>query len=123
MRRDEPSRRLAAKPVPLRPIAGGAEETRIARWMEQAGSHQTRALMWLRRARDPSAGPLPASQRREYLMRALEHILSARRLLERARNDSQDAELLGILDEHLARLATTAASTERLLHEIDAAQQ
>ena len=90
--------------------------------MEQAGSHQTRALMWLRRARDPAAGPQAPAQRREFLLRALEHILSARRLLERAQAQTQDAELLRILEEHLERLATTADSTERLLVEIDAAQ-
>jgi hypothetical protein len=90
--------------------------------MEQAGSHQTRALMWLRRTRDPAAGPQPPAQRREFLMRALEHLVSARRLLERARDGTQDPNLLAILEDHLARLATTVASTERLLHEIDAAQ-
>ena len=123
MRCDDLPRRLPGRPTVLRPIAGGAEETRVARWMEQAGSHQTRALVWLRRARDPAAGPLPAAQRREFLLRALEHLVGARRLLERARGQTQDADLLSILDEHLARLATTAASTERLLHEIDAAQR
>ncbi|HLH21707.1 MAG TPA: hypothetical protein VK066_04245 [Chloroflexota bacterium] len=78
--------------------------------------------MWLRRTRDPAAGPQPTAQRREFLMRALEHLVSARRLLERARDATQDPNLLAILEEHLARLATTAASTERLLHQIDAAR-
>ncbi|HEY7062632.1 MAG TPA: hypothetical protein VII06_14220 [Chloroflexota bacterium] len=94
----------------------------MARWMEQAGSHQTRALMWLRRTRDPAAGPQPPAQRREFLLRALEHLVSARRLLERARDETQDPNLLTILEEHLTRLESTAGSTERLLHEIDAAQ-
>ncbi len=91
--------------------------------MEQAGAHQTRALVALRRARDPSAGPLAPPRRRVFRVRALEHILSARRLLERARRETHYPELLSILEEHLARLATTAASTERRLHEIDAAER
>jgi hypothetical protein len=102
---------------------GGADDARIARWMEQAGAHQTRAVAWLRRARDPAAGPLPLGQRRELLMRALEHILTARRLLLRAHKETQDAELLALLNSHLERLSSTAASTERLLHELDAAQR
>jgi hypothetical protein len=89
--------------------------------MEQAGAHQTRAVAWLRRARDPAAGPLPVSQRRELLMRALEHILTARRLLQRAHKATDDPKLLALLDGHLERLASTAESTEKMLHELDAA--
>ena len=100
----------------------GAEDARIARWMEQAGAHQTRAVGWLRRARDPMSGPLPPAQRRELLMRALEHILSARRLLLRVQKDTRHPELLALLDTYLARLASTAENTERLLHELAAAE-
>jgi hypothetical protein len=100
----------------------GASDARLARWMEQAGAHQTRAVSWLRRARDPASGPLPVTQRREMLMRALEHILNARRLLLRAQKEAEDAALLTALDTHLARLASTAESTERLLNELSAAE-
>ncbi len=103
--------------------AGGSEDTRLARWMEQAASHQTRALAWLRRARDPAAGALPVSQRRDLMLRALEHILAARRLLLRAHEASTDAELLSALKAHLSRLETTANSTEQRLRELDAAAQ
>ncbi len=108
---------------PLLPIAGGAEDAKLARWMERAASHQTRALAWLRKARDPSAGPLPASQRRDLMLRALEHILAARRLLLQAKESSADPELLAALEAYLGRLETIARSTERQLQELDTAAQ
>ncbi len=123
MLRDDRPQPRAGRGQPDGASAGDTEETRVARWMEQAGAHQTRAHASLRRARDPSAGPLAPPQRRQFLVRALEHILSARRLLERARGETHDPELLSILEEHLARLATTAASIERRLHELDAAER
>jgi hypothetical protein len=89
--------------------------------MERAATYQTRALAWLRRARDPAMGALPAPQRRDLMLRALEHLLNARRLLEQARAAAGDGEMSGMLDAHLERLAATAAATERLLRQLDAA--
>jgi hypothetical protein len=110
---------------PYPPIAGGSGDAddQIAAWMERAASHQTRALAWLRQARDPAAGPLPSARRRDLLLRSLEHLVSARRLLLRAREATDNDELCAILESHLARLATTADQTERLLHELDAAAE
>ena len=105
------------------PHAAADHQTTNARWMERAATHQTRALVWLRKARDPSAGPLPASQRRDLMLRALEHILAARRLLLQAQEVSSDPDLLATLEMHLGRLETTARSTERLLQELDTAAQ
>jgi hypothetical protein len=99
------------------------EDARLARWMERAASHQTRALVWLRRARDPAAGPVTASQRRDFLMRALEHILTARRLLRQSKEGTTDTTVIATLDTHLARLDGAAQSTERLLEELDGAAE
>lgn len=101
--------------------AGAAAEERLARWMERAAAHQTRALIWLRQARDPTAGPLSSTRRRDLLVRALEHLLAARRLLLRAHEATDRTELRQLLDSHLARLAQTTTQTERLLQELDAA--
>jgi hypothetical protein len=108
------------RPLPP-PIGGGSDDAPIANWMERAAAHQTRALAWLRQARDPSAGPLPAPQRRELLLRALENLMHARRLLDQARDAAGDGEMGAMLDAHLERLAATAVATERLLYELDAA--
>ena len=99
------------------------EDARLARWMERAASQQTRALVWLRRARDPAAGPLPASRRREFLLRALEHILTARRLLWQSKEVTTDPKVTAALDAHLARLDGAAQNTERLLGELDTAAE
>jgi hypothetical protein len=104
-------------------MTGSAEDTKLARWMERAATHQTRALVALRRARDPAAGALPAAQRRDLMLRALEHILAARRLLRQAQESSVDHELQAALQAHLSRLESTAQSTERLLAELDQAAQ
>jgi hypothetical protein len=100
-----------------------AEDARLARWMERAASHQTRALVWLRRARDPAAGPLTASQRRDFLLRALEHILTARRLLRQSKEVNADRNMIDTLDAHLNRLESVAQNTERLLEELDTAAE
>ena len=104
-------------------MSDSAEDVRLARWMERAASHQTRALVWLRRARDPAAGPLTASQRRDFLLRALEHILTARRLLRQSKEVNSDPAVLETLDTHLTRLDGVAHSTERLLEELDTAAE
>jgi hypothetical protein len=91
--------------------------------MERAAAHQTRALIWLRQARDPTAGALSSTRRRDLLVRALEHLLAARRLLLRAREATDSAELQQLLDSHLTRLAQTTTQTERLLQELDAAAE
>ena len=96
-------------------------EAQLARLMERAASHQTRALAWVRQARDPSAGPLQSTQRRDLLIRALEHLLAARRLLQRVQEAAGSPDLMMILGSHLARLESTVANVERLLHELDAA--
>jgi len=98
-------------------------DAQLARLMERAASHQTRALAWVRQARDPSAGPLRTSQRRDLLIRALEHLLAARRLLERVQETSASLELLTVLNSHLARLESTVANVERLLQDLDAAAE
>jgi hypothetical protein len=103
--------------------ASSSDENKLARWMERAASHQTRALAWLRKAHDPAAGALTVSQRRDLLLRALEHILAARRLLLRAREASIHSELRSTLETHLSRLETTAKNTERLLRELDTAAE
>jgi hypothetical protein len=103
------------------PISRNPAEERLARWMERAAAHQTRALIWLRQARDPTAGPLSSTRRRALLVRALEHLLAARRLLLRAHEATDRTELRQLLDSHLARLAQTTTQTERLLQELDAA--
>jgi hypothetical protein len=91
--------------------------------MERAASQQTRALVWLRRARDPAAGPLTASQRRDFLLRALEHILTARRLLRQSKEVNSDPTVSDTLDAHLTRLDSVAQNTERLLEELDIAAE
>jgi hypothetical protein len=103
--------------------ASSSDENKLAQWMERAAAHQTRALAWLRKARDPAAGALTVSQRRDLLLRALEHILAARRLLLRAQAASTHSEILSTLETHLSRLEITAKSTERLLRELDTAAQ
>jgi hypothetical protein len=89
-----------------------AEDARLARCMERAASHQTRALIWL-----------PASRRREFLLRALEHILTARRLLWQSKEGTVDPKVTAALDAHLARLDGAAENTERLLGELDTAAE
>lgn len=120
---DEQPRDPLDPALTTRPAASRKEEARVARWMEQAGAHQARAVAWLRQARDPSSGPQAVAQRRELLLRALEHILAARRLLERARQATTDPTLVTLLDGHLARIATTAESAERLLREVATAEE
>jgi hypothetical protein len=107
------------------PVAGGSGQPadRIARWMERAAAHQTRALIWLRQARDPSAGPLPSTRRRALLVRTLEHLLAARRLLLRAQEATDSADLHRLLDNHLARLAQTISQAEQLLQDLDMAAE
>jgi hypothetical protein len=118
---DEQPRDPSDPALSIRPAAS-REEARVARWMEQAGTHQARAVAWLRQARDPTSGPQTLAQRRELLLRALEHILAARRLLERARQATTDPTLLTLLDRHLARVAAIAESAERLLQELTATE-
>jgi hypothetical protein len=98
------------------------ESEALVRWMERAAVHQTRALASLRRARDPAAGPRSIAQRRAMLLRGLEHIVEARRLLQRAQSATPPGELLGLLNQHLARLEVAASTAERLLQELDAAE-
>jgi hypothetical protein len=95
-------------------------ERHLARCVEQAAAHQTRALAWLREARDP-ATPLSPARRRALLLLALEHLLLARHLLGRARKLADEASLLADLGEHLARLDTIVANTERRLDSLDLA--
>jgi hypothetical protein len=103
--------------VMARPPASPLNERHLARCVEQAAAHQTRALAWLREARDP-ASPLTPARRRALLLLALEHLLLARHLLQRGRKLACEAALLSELGEHLARLETIIASTERRLSEL-----
>jgi hypothetical protein len=92
----------------------------LARWIEQAASHQRRAAVWLRRARNPSLGAVRLSQRHSMAMRAVEHLAAAREQLERARALADALELQVLLDRHLQQLdhvSETAASFSRRLHE------
>ena len=98
-------------PIPM-------QERHLARCVEQAASHQTRALAWLREARDPASALSPL-RRRALLMLSLEHLLIARHLLERARKASRETALTAQLNEHLARLATIVDSAERRLQEVE----
>jgi hypothetical protein len=93
-------------------------ERHLARCVEQAAAHQTRALAWLREARDP-ATPLSPVRRRALLLLALEHLLLAQHLLRRARKLAHEPALLTDLGQHLARLETIVANTERRLAELD----
>ncbi|HEY7067575.1 MAG TPA: hypothetical protein VII06_39325 [Chloroflexota bacterium] len=99
-------------------LTSPAQERHLARCVEQAAAHQTRALAWLREARDP-ASPLSPARRRALLLLALEHLLLARHLLQRARKLAHDPALLDQLGEHLARLRTIVANTERRLDDLD----
>lgn len=99
-------------------LSGPVEERHLARCVEQAAAHQTRALAWLREARDP-ATPLSPARRRALLLLALEHLLLARHLLQRAQKLAHEASLLADLDAHLARLETIVANTERRLDTLD----
>jgi hypothetical protein len=101
-----------------RPLPGAVNERHLARCVEQAAAHQTRALAWLRETRDP-ASPLSPARRRALLLLALEHLLLARHLLQRARKLAHGPALLADLGEHLARLETIVASTERRLDTLD----
>src|SRR5207248_1151129 len=101
-----------------RSLPGAVNERHLARCVEQAAAHQTRALAWLRETRDP-ASPLSPARRRALLLLALEHLLLARHLLQRARKVAREPGLLADLGEHLARLETIVASTERRLDTLD----
>ena len=101
-----------------RSLPSPVTERHLARCVEQAASHQTRALAWLREARDP-ASPLSPARRRALLLLALEHLLIARHLLQRARKLTHEPALLADLAEHLARLETIVANTERRLDTLD----
>jgi len=107
----------------LPPVAGASDDTQVARLIERAAANQVRALSWVRRARDPSANMAVTLQRREMLLRAIEHIATSRRLLHRAQTLSSDAALDDVLTRHLAQLDDAAASVERLVHDLDEAQQ
>src|SRR6476659_8150004 len=98
-------------------LTSPAHERHLARCVEQAAAHQTRALAWLREGRDP-ASPLPPARRRALLLLALEHLLLARHLLQRARKLSHEPALLGDVGKHLTRLDTIIVSTERRLDEL-----
>ena len=101
-----------------RDLPAPVNERHLARCVEQAAAHQTRALAWLREGRDP-ASPLSPARRRALLLLALEHLLLARHLLQRARKLTHEPALLGDVGEHLTRLETIIASTERRLDELD----
>jgi hypothetical protein len=62
-------------------------------------------------------------QRREMLLRAIEHIATSRRLLYRAQTLSGDGALDDVLARHLAQLDDASTSVEHLVHELDEAQQ
>jgi len=83
--------------------------------LEAAASHQARALSWFREAQDANKALSPA--RRHCLqLRALEHLLEARRLLQMTqRTATGDGELPSTLDQHLARLDQMILSVERLV--------
>jgi hypothetical protein len=113
-----------ARPQVLPPaIAGGSDDAQVARLIERAAANQLRALSWVRRARDPSAHMAVTVQRREMLLRAIEHIATSRRLLYRAQTLSADGALDDVLARHLAQLDDASASVERLVHDLDEAQQ
>ena len=114
MAASEASATVVGAPAPVE--QPGDEQ--LARWIERAASHQTRALAWVREARDPS-GRCSPSRRRALLLLALERLLVARELLQRAQRASQDPELLAQLDAHLARLVGVVESTERMLGRLE----
>jgi hypothetical protein len=99
-------------------LSGPVTERHLARCVEQAAAHQTRALAGLREARDP-ASPLAPARRRALLLLALEHLLLARHLLQSARKLAHEPALLADFSEHLARLNTILANTERRLDMLD----
>jgi hypothetical protein len=119
----EAGRSPARARVYLRPVGGASDDTQVARLIERAAANQVRALSWVRRARDPSANMAVTLQRREMLLRAIEHIATSRRLLYRAQTLSSDGTLDEVLSRHLAQLDDAAASVERLVHDLDEAQQ
>ena len=85
------------------------------RRIEIAASHQARALAWFREAQDASRR-LSAARRRSLLLRTLEHLLEARRILqETERAASGDADLPSTLAQHLARLDQMIGSVETLV--------
>jgi hypothetical protein len=118
-----PGPRPAPTPGLPPPIAGGGDDAQVARLIEHAAANQVRALGWVRRARDPSAPMVPPLQRREMLLRAIEHIATSRRLLHRAQTLAADGTLDEVLARHLAQLEDASASVERLVHDLDEAQQ
>jgi hypothetical protein len=83
--------------------------------LEYAAFHQARALSSFREAQDASRVLSPA-RRRCLQMRALEHLLHARGLLqETQRGVSADGDLRSTLDKHLARLDQMIVSVEKLV--------
>jgi hypothetical protein len=85
------------------------------RRIEVAASHQARALAWFREAQDASRR-LSAAHRRSLLLRTLEHLLEARRILqETQRAASGDGDLPSTLDQHLARLEQMIVSVGQLV--------
>lgn len=83
------------------------------RRIEVAASHQARALAWFREAQDASRRLSPA-RRRSLLLRTLEHLLEARRILQETRC-TVSADLNSTLDQHLARLDQMIVSVEKLV--------
>ncbi len=104
-------------------IAGASDDEQLTRLIERAAAHQMRALSWVRQARDPAAQPVSAQRRRDMLLRAVEHIATSQRLLKRAQDLPHDGELDDVLGRHRAQLEAAAASVERFIHDLDAAQQ
>jgi hypothetical protein len=83
------------------------------RWIEAAASHQARALSWFREAKDTSKA-LPPARRRALQLLALEHLLEARRILQKTRR-TPSADVHATVDQHLARLEQMIVSVERLV--------
>jgi|SRR4051794_17809048 len=81
--------------------------------IEAAASHQARALSWFRQAQD-SSQRMSAARRRCLQLRALEHLLEARRILQ-GTQPAAAGDRRAMLDQHLARLEQMIASVVKLL--------
>jgi hypothetical protein len=113
--------------MPARPYAPGAEmawpplvmgaedDDSLAVLVQRAVSHQRRAMVWMRRMKAAHKGALSAVQRRNALLRAMEHIATAHQFLERARTISTKPELDARVDQHRGQLADIAQQIDRLI--------
>ena len=100
-------------------MGGGALDSDLAGWIEQAPKAQWKAMSSLRDARNPAMGLLPDAKRRALLLRAYEHLVTARRLLARAQDAAPDGELTAALEPHRAQLERFELLLTSQLHAFD----